>query len=212
VEAFVAGVAVAVVDDSFGDEASETILERIRSEAPHCRVIGIRERSNAGPESPYDRQLERPVFEADLTGCVETLFHRANYHLLLDQYYRTTVLISTYEWQADDGPEDERYERLKDRADRLQGYLNRLRPRMDDSDVHAVAEAIALTDVADVDTEVSIESKYRPDECAQCGHDWSESVNGKDPAEKLGAYVWRCGNCGHVDMRGDPNHQSVSHF
>jgi len=83
---------------------------------------------------------------------------------------------------------------------------------MDDNDVHAVAEAIALTHVSDVDTEISIESKYRPDECARCGHDWSEPANGEDPAEKLGAYVWRCGNCGHVDMRGNLNHQSVSHF
>lgn len=211
VEAFDAGVAVVVLDHSFGDGAAATILERVGSDAPHCRVLGIRERSDADPESPYDRQLERPVFEADLTERVETLFYRANYHLLLDQYYRTTVLVSTYEWRAGSDPEsDERYERLRDRAERLQRFLNGLRPRMDDGDVRAVAEAIAVADTTTVDAEASVESKYRPDECTECGQDWSEPVEGGEPAAKLGAYVWRCANCGHVDMRADPNHRHVT--
>ncbi|MEZ3164261.1 response regulator receiver protein [Halorubrum miltondacostae] len=211
-EAFDAGVAVLVLDDSFGDGARDPILDRVASEAAHCRVLGIRDRSSGDPVAGYDRELERPVFEADLASCVETLSCRANYHLLLDRYYRTTALISTYEWRASDDPADEeRYERLVDRAERLQEYLNGLRPRMSDADVRAVAESIAVSDVADVDAEQSTESKYRPDECAQCGQDWSESVDGGDAAAKLGAYVWRCANCGHVDMRADPNHRHVSY-
>jgi hypothetical protein len=209
-EAFDAGVAVTVLDHSFGDGAAASVLERVDSVGPHCRVLRIRDRSNADPASPYDRQIERPVFEADLSESVETLLCRANYHLLLDKYYRTTVLISTYEWQADDAPTDERYERLQERAERLQKYLNGLRPRMDDDDVHAVANAITLADVANVDSETPVESKYRPDECARCGQDWSEPIDGDEPAAKLGAYVWRCANCGHVDMRGDPSHRHVS--
>lgn len=212
-EAFDAGVAVLVLDDSFGDEGTEPVLERVESEAPHCRVLGIRRRPSDGPESKYDRELERPVFEANLVERVETLSYRANYHLLLDMYYRTTALLSTYEWRADDAPDDEeRYERLIDRADRLQEYLNGLRPRMSDADVHAVAESFGTPDVAEDDGEQSSESKYRPDACAQCGQDWNESIDGGDAAAKLGAYVWRCVNCGHVDMRADPNHRHVSSF
>jgi len=211
VEAFDGGVAVVVLDDSFGDGAAATVLERVESEASHCRVLGIRERSDAGSGSPYDHQLERPVFEADLVERVETLFYWANYHLLLDRYYRTTALVSTYEWRADDDTEsDERYERLRDRAERIQEYLNRLRPRMDDGDVRAVAEAIAVSDATAADAEESVESKYRPDECAECGQDWSEPVDGGEAVAKIGAYVWRCANCGHVDMRADPNHRHVT--
>ena len=213
VEAFDAGIAVLVLNDSFGDEGPEPILERVASEASHCRVLGIRDRSDAEPESGYDRELERPVFEENLADSVDVLFHRANYHLLLDQYYRTTVQVSAYEWRGDDeSTDDERYERLRDRAERLQDYLNGLRPRMSDEDVRAVAGEIALGDAVDVDAEKSVESKYRPDECARCGQDWSEPIDGGESAAKLGAYVWRCVNCGHVDMRADPNHRHVSSF
>jgi Zn ribbon nucleic-acid-binding protein len=83
---------------------------------------------------------------------------------------------------------------------------------MSDADVRAVAAKIAVADVVAVDTERSIESKYRPDECARCGQDWSETIGGRESAAKLGAYVWRCVNCGHVDMRADPNHRHVSSF
>jgi len=210
-EAFDAGVAVLVLDDAFGDGGAEGILERIGSETSHCRVLGIRERTDGESDPAYHRELERPVFEAELTECVETLLYRANYHLLLDRYYRTTVLISTYEWRTgEESVNDDRYERLRDRADRLQGYLNALRPRLSDEDVRAVAETISVVDVADVDTERSVESKYRPDECARCGQDWNETIDGGDAAAKLGAYVWRCVNCGHVDMRADPNHRHVT--
>lgn len=213
VEAFDAGTAVLVLDDSFGDERGEPVLERAESEASHCRVLGIRGRSNADRDSAYDRELERPVFEAELSDSVETLFHRANYHLLLDRYYRTTVLISTYEWRGDEDPtDDERYERLRDRAERLQDYLNGLRPLLSDEDVRAVAGDIAPGDAASGDAEESIESKYRPDECGRCGQDWSETIDGGESAAKLGAYVWRCVNCGHVDMHADPSHRHISSF
>lgn len=212
-EAVDAGVAVLVLVDSFGDGDAASVRERARSAASHCRVLGIRQQPSDSPGSGYDRELERPVFEDDLIASVETLSYRANYHLLLDMYYRTTALLSTYEWRADDDPDDEdRYERLIDRADRLQEYLNGLRPRMSDADIRAVAESFAAPDVAEDDAEPSPESKYRPDACAQCGQDWNESVDGGDAAAKLGAYVWRCRNCGHVDMRADPNHRHVSSF
>ena len=217
-EAFDAGVSVLVLDDSFGGGRAEAVVERARSEAAHCRVLGIRERSDAADPSTFDRDLERPVFEADLTDCVETLLYRANYHLLLDKYYRTTVLISAYEWrggdaasEGGDSTEDERYARLRDRAERLQGYLTDIRPRMTDEDVRAVAEGIAVGD-DDAPERPAVESKYRPDECARCGCDWREPTDGDSPATKLGAYVWRCGDCGHVDMRADPNHRRVSSF
>jgi hypothetical protein len=215
-EAFDTGVAVVAVEHSFGDEGADPVLERVGSDAPHCRVIGVRERSTATPELRYDREIERPVFEAELAEAVESLFDRANYHLLLDLYYRTTVVLSTHEWQADDDPsDDERYGRLRDRADRIQEYVDGLRDQMSDEDVRAVAREVSIADAADAadgDAEASIESKYRPDACSRCGQDWSEPIDGGDSAARLAAYVWRCVNCGHVDMRADPNHQRVSSF
>jgi len=215
-EAFDAGVAVLVLDDSFGGGDPEPILDRVESAAPHCRVLGVRDRLGDGSAPERQRlhqSLERPVFEGDLVEGVETLSHRANYHLLLDKYYRTTTLLSTYEWRADGDPTDEeRYERLLDRTRRLREYLNGLRPRMRDEDVRAVAESISVPEPGDGEATGSVESKYRPDECAQCGQDWTGSGGDGSAAEPIGAYVWRCGNCGHVDMRADPAHQRVSSF
>ena len=216
-EAFDAGVAVLVLDVAFGGDGVGAVLERVRSEAPHCRVLGIRERSSEATPPSCDRGLERPVFEADLADAVEALLYRANYHLLLDKYYRTTVLISAYEWRAGDGEsvedsaERERYASLRDRAERLQGYLNDIRPAMSSADVRAVAEGFSVPD-GDAPAGTAVESKYRPDECARCGRDWRETTDGGAPATKLGAYVWRCDGCGHVDMRADPNHRHVSSF
>ncbi|RLM72226.1 response regulator receiver protein [Halorubrum sp. Atlit-8R] len=213
-EAFDVGVAVLVLDDSFGGGDPGPVLDRVESAAPHCRVLGVRDRDEPEPEPRrYHQAIERPVFEGDLVERVETLSHRANYHLLLDKYYRTTVLLSVYEWRADGDPTDEeRYERLLDRAQRLREYLKGIRPRMRDEDVRAVAESIAVPEVGDGDTEARVETKYRPDECARCGRDWTASGGDGDAAEKLGAYVWRCGDCGHVDMRADPSHRRVSSF
>ncbi|MFC7186604.1 response regulator receiver protein [Halorubrum yunnanense] len=212
-DAFDAGVAVLVLDLSFGEGGAEPVSERVESTAPHCRVLGIRGRSRAEPDPSCDRELERPVFEPDLAECVETLFHRANYHLLLDLYYRTTVAIATREWRTDGDPEnDERYGRLRDRAERLQDPLNRLRERMTDEDVHAVLRGFTVEDVPDGESDASIEAKYRPDECSRCGLDWNEPIDGRDPVAQLGAYVWRCVNCGHVDMRADPSHQSITSY
>lgn len=211
VEAFDAEVAVLVMDHSFGDDGAESVIERTGSRTSHCRTLGIRDRSTVTSGSAYDRGLERPVFEADLVERVETLFRRANYHLLLERYYRTTVVISAYEWQADDdSTEDERHGRLRDRADRLQDLLNRLRPRLSDEDAYAVASEITIAEVPDADE--STESKYRPDRCSRCGQDWSEPIDGGESAAKLGAYVWRCVNCGHVDMRADPSYRHIGSY
>lgn len=207
-----AGMAVLVVANSFGDRAAAAVCDQARDTASHCRVLGVRRGPSEDRVGAYDSELERPVFEADLIACVETLSYRANYHLLLDKYYRTAALLSAYEWQGSDDPDDSKSrERLLDRAEQLQEYLNGLRSRMNDADVRAVAESFA-TEESEGDAEPAPERKYRPDTCAQCGQDWSESIDGGDAAAKLGAYVWQCRNCGHVDMRADPNHRHISSF
>ncbi|WP_241990574.1 hypothetical protein [Halorubrum sp. CGM5_25_10-8B] len=81
---------------------------------------------------------------------------------------------------------------------------------MSGEDVRAGAEGIAVGDGDGVAEEESVESKYRPDECARRGSDWTERVDGERAAVKTGAYVWRCERCGHVDMRAGANHRRVT--
>lgn len=212
-DALDASAAVLVIEHTFGDDAVDAILDRCESQAPQCRVLGIRERADAFPESGYDHELARPVFEDDLTDCVTRLLCRANYQILLELYYRTTVTMSSYEWQTEDGEiEDERYRRLKERAGRLQHALSELRTRMSDEDVRAVVRDITVDEIAGIESTERFENKYRPDNCSRCGQDWSKPVDGDASATQLGAYVWRCVSCGHVQMHTDPSHQHVGSY
>jgi hypothetical protein len=213
VEAFGGDTAVLVIGHSFSDGGTDTVIEQCESQAPRCRILGIREQSGALPVSSYDAEMSRPVFEADLTECVRGLACRANYQLLIEHYYRTTVAMSSFEWQADDEPvEDDRYNRLRQRAKRLQNGLSELRTRMDDEDVRAVVRDITVDEITGVDSKESFDNKYRPDSCSRCGQDWSEPTDGDASATQLGAYVWRCVNCGHVQMHTDPSHRHIGSY
>lgn len=207
-------VVVAVLEQAFADGEASTLLKIIRSRAPLCRVVATRERSAAFPSLNVDHQLVEPVFEEDLRDLVETLLCRANYHLALGRYYRTNVDLSSFEIH-DGGPatEEEDYETLKARAAKLQDLIARLTRQMTTEDVLAVKRDIAFerTIVEDDEAE-KLDSKYRPDHCSKCGQSWDVSAGGEPSVTQLGAYVWRCRECGHVQMAADPSHQHVNRW
>jgi DNA-binding response OmpR family regulator len=204
-------VAVVVLDQGFGDGAAESVLELVRSRAPACRVVATRDRSAAFPELGLDHSLVKPVFEDELTEQVETLVCRTNYQLSLELYYRTTAAMSTVEF-TDDGADDEQYKRLKKRAERLQSLLTALQDRLTDDELSAVMRNIRVSDTERVDRATEIDTKYCPDRCSHCGQDWMEKHDGKPPVERLGAYVWRCSECGHVQVHTDPSHQNIDPY
>lgn len=209
VESVSSTTAVAVVNQSFGDDA-ESVLEFLESHAPYCRTVATRERTIPLSQRGFDRDLVRPVFEDELVECVETLLYRTNYQLTLQQYYRTTVALSAYEWKADDSAaNDERIDRLERRSARLRDFLADLRKNLTDADVRTVVRSISVGDIAGVDSTETLRSKYRPDNCSHCGQDWTTSTEGQKPVTQLGAYVWRCVDCGHVQMYTDPSHRHI---
>jgi len=204
-------VAVVVLNQEFGDGAAESVLELVRSRAPACRVVETRDRSAAFPRLGADHSLVKPVFEDELTEQVETLVCRTNYQLGLELYYRTTAAMSTFEW-TDDGGDDEQYKRLNERSERLQSLLTALRDRLTDDDLSAVMRDIRVGDIERADSAEEIDTKYCPDRCSNCGQDWTERQDGELPVEQLGAYVWRCSGCGHVQVHTDPSHQQTSPY
>lgn len=202
-------VAVAVVNQSFGDRVGSA-LETVEDNAPYCRIVATRERGTSLAHAGFDHDLTRPVFEEDLVECAETLLHRVNYRIALEQYYRTTAALSAYEMGADESATvDERIERLKERATRFRGFLNELRKDMTSDDVRSVVRDTSVGDIPGLDGTESLSSKYRPDSCVRCDADWTELADGKQPFVKLGAYVWRCADCGHVHLYMDPSHRHV---
>ena len=213
-DAFDEGTAVVVLDQGFAGEKTRQLLALLRAESPLCRVIETRERSASFPELGLDHHLVKPVFEAELTDLVGTLLLRANYHLVLRLYYQTTAPLLSMQHLADPSDtERERRDRLEQRADRLKAVIRAYQTEMTEADVAAVKEAVDYTPVQEArDSDTGLGSKYRPEKCSRCGEPWEGAADGGTKVTRLGAYVWRCDNCGHVQMRADPSHQDVGKY
>jgi len=202
--------AVAIVNQSFAGGETSELLDAIRTRSPLCRVVALRNRSDAFPNLTVDHQLVKPIYPNELSEMVRTLMLRANYHLALRLYYQTTVKLSTFEMkgeQTDD--ETEQHERLEQRATELKTAVNALKQQMTSEDILAVRRDISFKkDVSDSDSKEKIDSKYRPTKCSQCGDQWNRSsADNEAKVTQLGAHVWRCSNCGHVQMGTDPSYQ-----
>jgi len=203
-------VAVAVLNQRFADGAATKLLKIVRSRAPVCRVVATRERSSPFPELGVDHQLVKPVFEEELVELVERLLCRANYHLALSKYYQTNLDLSSFE--INDGEpvtEEDEYDQLKQRSSKLQKLVVRLAKAMEQEDIRAVKREILLErNIETTESTEKLDSKYRPRSCSNCSQQWDDPQG--PTVTQLGAYVWRCGGCGHVQMAADPSHQHIN--
>lgn len=203
-------VVVAVLNQEFADGAAEKLLKIVRSRAPVCRVVATRERSSPFPSLGVDHQLVKPVFEEELIELVEQLLCRANYHLALSKYYQTNLDLSSFEiHDGEPATDEDEYDQLKQRSSKLQRLIAELAKRMNKEDIHAVKREILLErKIETTESTEKLDSKYRPRSCTNCNLQWDDP--GGPSATQLGAYVWRCGGCGHVQMSTDPSHQHVN--
>lgn len=200
--------AVAVVDQEFTDGETSKLLELIESRAPACRIVATRPRSSTFPDLDVENQLVKPVFEENLVDTVETLFCRANFHLALTLYYRTIVELAPLEFNETD---EQRYTELQGRADRLRGLIFGFRRRMTDEDVAAVVESMTVPDeIENAGSTEQVDSKYQPDKCSKCGVEWTGSSESGPTVIRLAAHVWRCAECGHVQMHTDAGNRRVN--
>lgn len=212
-------VVVAVLNQRFADGEASKLLEIIQARAPLCRIIATRDRSDTYPDLNVDHHLLKPVFEEELVEMTERLLRRANYHLALGRYYQTNVDLSSFEIH-DGGPatDEDEYDYLQRRATHLQNLIVSLSQEMTTEDVQAVKRDVLLdSDVeaaekSDKKYPEKIDNKYRPGKCSNCGQRWDSDPGEEPKATQLGAYVWRCINCSHVQMHGDPSHQDIGSY
>ena len=201
-------LALAVVDRAFNDGAAADVLSMIQARMPPCQVIGMRDRSEGFPDLPTDQHLVKPVFEEELQELAERLIYRSNYHYALRLYYQTTSNLLYHEVNDGEDGDEERYERLRGRVGRLKELIQKLRASMADEDVQAVRDAVSFGgEFEHTDSKEKISSKYRPDRCSRCRTDWN-----RDTVVQLGANIWRCGSCGHVQMKTDPSHRGIGSY
>lgn len=206
-------VAVAILDQQFADGAASTLFDIIQTRAPFCRVIATRERSVAFPDIDVEHQVVKPVFEEDLVDTVWTLLCRTNYQVALQRYYRLTTELTSLEVSDTEDTDSDRHHTLEKEAYRLHKFLLELRDELSDEDIRAVMRSISVTEQPSIDSsEEKLDSKYRPEKCSHCRQPWDLSESGDVPFARLGAYVWRCKQCGHVQMHSDPSHRQVGSY
>lgn len=208
-------VGVAIINEDFGGGAAGSLLGDIRERDSVCNVIATRDRSAAFSALDVEHQFVKPVFEAELVDTVERLLYRANYQLALRLYYPITVELSPAAVNADEREVDpDQQAHLEEQADRLKRLIAGLAQNLTEEDMVAIRRSVTIdTDIEATKSEEKISSKYCPPECSGCGIGWDQSSRGTDRSvSQLGAHVWRCTECGHVQMSTDPSHQDVGTY
>lgn len=193
-------VTVAVLAEEFGDGAAAKVLELIRSRTRYCQVVTTaQDRSRVVPKLDVDNHLTKPIFEEALTERVEELARQTVFCELLEEYYRTTIELTTVRNSEDDS--SEREARLEERAAELKPMIAGLRADLNQDDMHVVADLVSREREPDEEA-TDKTSKYIPDKCYNCERKWGVG-RGTDPSKgavRLGSHVWRCTNCGHIQM------------
>lgn len=208
-------VAVVVLDEDFGDGAAESVLALARSRAPESRILTTTEtRGKVFPSLDVDNHLAKPVFEDELNDRVERLARQSLYSVALRHYYQFTAELTAIELGARERSPPAGYrERLEERVQQLKGLLAEISAGMDREDVRTVLDD--LTDGVSLPSESrTIDSKYVPGKCPKCDATWdgdSPESAGDGPVG-LGSFVWRCGDCGHVQLHASPNDGQLAPF
>lgn len=209
-EAFDETVAVAILDEEFADGAAENVLEMIRARSPDCRVLTTAaERERVYPSLDVENHMAKPIFEEELRERVDRLALQALYASTLKRYYALTLeLTSTEITEEDDESARERRNRLKERVESLKSRLASLTRSMDQDAFHSALASLSK-EAGPVGPVNEQDSKYVPRRCGKCKREWTGEDSTASPV-RLGSFVWRCTDCGHVQMHANPNEGEVA--
>lgn len=203
---------VAVLAEEFGGEGTAAkVLELIRSRTRFCQVVTTtRTRSQVMPALDVDHHLTKPIFEEDLTEKVERLARQTVFCEILREYYGTSMELTTA--QKSDETDPERVADLEAKLEDVKPMVAGLRAELDQEDMGAVADLLTQEAPTPADDD-GASSKYMPDKCFNCGRTWSAG-RGTDPSTgvvRLGSHVWRCTDCGHIQMGATGGNPRLTH-
>jgi len=132
-------VEVVLLDRHMPGMNGDEVLGRIREADYYCRVAMV---TAVDPdfdivEMPFDHYLSKPVDESDLRGVVAALVDFNEYDERMQELYAVSQKLATLEAEKNrmnlDG--DERYERLRERQQRLQSDLDEMIADMESDEV-----------------------------------------------------------------------------
>lgn len=136
-------VDVALLDRRMPDLSGDAVLDRIRNRGLDCRVAMLTgvEPSFDIAELGFDDYLQKPVSEADLFDCVETMLARRSYDESLQEFYSVARRIALLETEHDAAElaRDDAYAALLDRRDALRDRLDDALDDLQELDGYAVA-------------------------------------------------------------------------
>ncbi|MFC6862518.1 HalX domain-containing protein [Halomicroarcula sp. GCM10025817] len=218
-DAFEETISVALVRNELPDEAKAEIETRIKNSSPYCRtVVTTTEHVEVMfPGLPYDVCLSEPTTKSAVRQTVDRLTRRSRYQSLLKDYYDVTLGITNMEVGATAAELDgcERYEELLGTRSRLRAELDDLKSTFDSDDLRAVQRDLRPERGFGPETtqrNSRRSEKHKPDTCIGCGRTWDVGTDGSGGAghRRLGAFVWKCMECGTVQNLPDPSHRRVT--
>jgi DNA-binding response OmpR family regulator len=207
-------VAVVLLNQELTDGGSE-LLQLVRERNPSCYVVTTTtDRAQTIPKLDVDNHLVKPVFKDELREKVRRLLLRYTYMKALKEYYRLTVSLTTEEIKSktDEGDAED-VDTIDRRIQQYKSILSDLRQSMEPEDIEAVLDQVSSrhepSEEAGVD---KTESKYCPKKCSRCGRSWNNSQmdDWRRGYRRLGSFVWRCVDCGHVQMLPAGGNQRVA--
>lgn len=180
---------VALLDRRLPNWSGDQLLKVIRERGIECQVAMV---SAVDPDFDIadlaiDDYVTKSVSRDDLRSVVEELLLRADSDIdqqeLLSLVSRKIVL------------ENEKQPAELDASDEYANLVRKIEGAKDRLDL----------DPAKIGT-----NKHRPDSCSQCELRWDISVGNATGFLNLGAYVWKCTQCGSIEKVPDPANRRVT--
>lgn len=218
-EEFDDSVTVALVRNEVAQELKEAVAERIASRSPFCRtVVTTSEHVEIlFPGIEYDVCLTEPTTKRGVRETVSRLTRRAQYQATLKKYYSASMMAATIEVQHREKEQDpeQPHADVHETIDRLKARLEGLLETFDADDLAAIQQSIRPETRFGPETSKRNKrrgEKHRPDGCVGCGLEWGVDYGGSigQGYRRLGAYVWKCTDCGTVQNLPDPSHRRLA--
>lgn len=182
-------VDIALLDRRLDAWSGDRILSVIQERRIDCQVAMV---TAVVPDFeivdlPIDEYLTKPISREGLRETVEELLLRAESDIdqqeLLSLISRKIALEN--EKQVADLEASDEFAQLKRRIE-------------------------VAKDQLDLGSEELGANKTRPDSCPKCNLRWDLSIGDTVGFLKLGAYVWKCTQCGSIEKVPDPSNRRVT--
>lgn len=214
-------VGVTVLRHEVPTEVKATVEARLGASSPANKLLLTTADHTpiVFPDVDADESLHEPICEETLVEAVERLLNQALYHEGLRQCYRYSMqrVNSRHEQTVDEAEtadDESTLEELETRLARLTVLLDELAAELDPADVDAVLDALtgSVTFEGETGEDQSDAAKHRPDKCRSCGLVWGKSYGGTlgKGYSSLGAFTWRCRECGEVQNIPSPSDRRIA--